>query len=154
MAVDVFLMCKDIKGEATDKEFPDAIEINGLHWGIKGGGHGTRIDSEVRNVTIRKNLDRASPIIWMFCCTHSQIKEMKLHFRKAGKDPLTYLTIKLEKVYVVSTDLQIGEKGEVPQETVVLDFILIDSEYQPQSLTGAKSGGAVMFSWDAGENKG
>ncbi|MHC4469890.1 MAG: Hcp family type VI secretion system effector [Planctomycetota bacterium] len=152
MAVDIFLEIADIKGETDNSAYPDAIDVTEWKWGLHGGGRDQRRRTEVRNVTLKKFVDRASPNLWNHCYTHTEIEEAKLYFRRAGTNPLTFLTFTLKNVYVASVDTEVGAKGEIPIEVVTLNFNELEAEYQPQDLTGMPDGGTIAFTWQSGSD--
>jgi type VI secretion system secreted protein Hcp len=149
MAVDIFMKIPETEGEVTVPGFEGCIAVTEWRWGIQGGGHNRTGETQVQNVEVKKQIDRSSPNLWQFCFQHMPMPEVTLSFRKAGVEPLVYLTLTLKNTYVVSTNMEVGAQGEVPLEVVVLNFKGFDAEYQPQGADGAAEGGAVEVSWEA-----
>ncbi|KVP58482.1 Hcp1 family type VI secretion system effector [Burkholderia ubonensis] len=158
MAVDMFMKLGDIKGEAQDETHKEEIELLAWHWGLEqsgtmhmgtGGGAGK---VSVRDLSITKYTDKASPPIIAKCTKGDHIGKAILTVRKAGGDkPLEYYKITLEHVIVSSYET--GSGGEERFiETVKLNFAKFHVEYQPQNAQGVKEGGVVDVKWDIPKN--
>jgi type VI secretion system secreted protein Hcp len=77
----------------------------------------------------------------------------KLTVRKAGENPLEYLTIDLENILVSSYSLSgVAGASEIPEEQVTLNFAKMKSEYWTQTAQGAK-GENANFGWDVSANQ-
>jgi type VI secretion system secreted protein Hcp len=72
--------------------------------------------------------------------------------RKAGGDPMPYLTIKLKDLIVSSVSTG-GSGGEdLLTENISLNFASFEVSYQPQDNKGAKKGGAIEIKYDIAKN--
>jgi type VI secretion system secreted protein Hcp len=157
MASDMFLMLEGIKGESSDKAHKGEIDIESFSWGLAqtgsghtGGGQGTgKVD--ISDIQISKLVDKASPSLMLACANGKHIPKGKLTVRKAGENPLDYLTIDLENVFVSSYQAGGSEHGERPTESIALNFVKVKVEYWTQSDKGAK-GENANFSWDVAQN--
>jgi hypothetical protein len=78
MAVDMFLVLEhaDLKGETQDTTYKDkgGIDVLAWSWGMSqsgtfhvGGGSGAG-KVNVQDISITKYVDKASPILMLFCC--------------------------------------------------------------------------------------
>ena len=159
MAVDMFIKIGDVKGESRDDAHKDEIDVLAWSWGMTqsgtmhtGGGGGTgKVD--VQDLSITKWIDKASPNLMLACCNGKHYPEASLVVRKAGENPLEYMTISMEDVFVSSVSTG-GSGGEDRlTENVTLNFAKVKVSYQPQSRAGAKEGGAVEMGWDIEANK-
>ncbi|PKL96539.1 MAG: type VI secretion system tube protein Hcp [Gammaproteobacteria bacterium HGW-Gammaproteobacteria-8] len=159
MAVDMFLKFSSIKGDSSDAQHQDEVEVLSWSWGAhqsgtmhrgKGGGAGK---VSVNDLSITKYVDSATPNLWQLCCNGKHENEAVLTLRKAGGDaPLEYLKITLEEVLVA--DMQTGGAAGEEQitESITLNFAKFKLEYTPQQADG--SGGAtVETGWDIRRNE-
>jgi len=157
MAVDMFLMLDGIKGESADDKHKGEIDIESFSWGLaqtgaghRGSGSGTgKVD--VQDISITKRVDKSSPTLMLSCANGKHITKGKITLRKAGENPLDYLTFDLEQVFVSNYQLSHTTGGETPMETFSLNFVKVKSEYWTQSDKGAK-GENANFSWDVAKN--
>ena len=143
MAVDIFLDLEGIKGESKDAKHPETIDVLSWSWGMSqsgtahmGSGAGAGKVS-VQDISFTHYIDKASPTLMLFCCNGKHMKKGKLIVRKAGENPLEYLTVELEDILVshVSTGGSHGEDRLT--ENVTLNFAKFKLEYMPQQENGA-----------------
>lgn len=157
MAVDMFLELEGVKGESVDKVHKDKIDILAWSWGLantgtlhhgSGGGAGK---ASFQDISITKYIDAASPNLMLYCANGKHFAKGKLIVRKAGENPLEYLTIELNKV-MVSAYSTGGSGGEERlTENVVLNFAQVKVEYLTQTEKGGK-GTPQAFGWNIAEN--
>lgn len=160
MAVDMFLIIKDLPGECEDKEFgsKNAIDVVAWNWSMsqsatthvgQGGGSGK---VTVNDITFTKHIDKSSPNLIKACCTGKHYPTAELMVRKAGGDAaLVYLQISLEDVLVSSVTTGAVSSDDRIQEQVTLNFRRFKMVYKPQSKTGA-AGGPVTAGFDIAAN--
>lgn len=158
MAVDMFLKLDGIQGESHDAKHKNEIDIQSWSWGMSqmgthgfGGGGGAGKVS-VADMHFSKLVDKASPALALHCCNGKHIKKGKLIVRKAGENPLEYLTVELEDILVshVSTG---GSQGEDRlTENFTLNFAKFKLEYIPQTDSGA-GGKRSEAKWDIPANQ-
>ena len=157
MAGDMFLMLDGIKGESMDDKHKGEIDIESFSWGLaqtgsghRGGGSGTgKVD--ISDISIMKKVDKSSPTLQLACANGKHIAKGKLTVRKAGENPLEYFTVDLESILVSSYQISGANGGDVPQESIALNFVKVKTEYWTQSDKGAK-GENANFSWDVAKN--
>ena len=157
MAGDMFLMLDGIKGESADDKHKGEIDIESFSWGLaqsgsgnRGGGSGTgKVD--IADITIQKQVDKASPTLMLACANGKHIAKGKLTLRKAGENPLEYLTVDLESILVSSYQVSGSNGGGVPSESISLNFVKVKTEYWTQNDKGGK-GENANFSWDVSKN--
>src|SRR5258706_14144439 len=127
MAVDMFLRVDSIDGESTDSKHGGEIQIVGWSWqaaqtGTSGSGGGSGAGKvEHQDIEIRKFVDRASPVLYKFCCQGQHITSADLTVRKAGGEALEYLIIHLEDLLITSFVM-----GGEPQNDQVLETLRIN----------------------------
>ncbi|GAC1468253.1 MAG: type VI secretion system tube protein Hcp [Gemmatimonadaceae bacterium] len=157
MAGDMFLMLDGIKGESADDKHKGEIDIESFSWGLSQSGSGNRGSGlgtgkvDIADISIMKKVDKASPTLMLACANGKHIAKGKLTVRKAGENPLEYLTVDLESVLVSSYQVSGANGGEVPSESISLNFVKVKTEYWTQSEKGAK-GENANFSWDVAKN--
>ena len=160
MAVDMFLDIEGgkVKGEAQDDKHKGEIDILAWSWGMSqsgschtGGGGGSG-KASFQDISVTKWVDQSSPILMLYCANGDHFNKAKLTVRKAGKSPLEYMVIEMEKVLITSVSTG-GSGGEDRlTENVTLNFANINLAYKEQKPDG--SGAAAKdFKWKIAENK-
>ncbi len=152
MATDMFLKLEGIDGESHDSKHGGEIEIHSFSFGVSqtgsfgsGGGGGTG-KASFSDLSVMKSADKATPKLMQFCATGVHIKTGILTVRKAGKDQQEYYVIKMEDLLVSSVQ-NAGSEGQVPSESLSLNFSKIKFTYKEQKADGTL-GGTVDFGWD------
>ncbi len=157
MAVDMFIKIGSLKGESVDKGHKEEIDVLAWSWGMSqsgtmhmgtGGGAGK---VSVQDLSFTKYIDKASPALMENCCNGKPFPEAKLIVRKAGGDPLEYLTITLGSVLISSVSTG-GSGGEDRlTENVTLNFATVKLTYKGQKADGTPDA-AVDMAWNIAEN--
>lgn len=159
MAVDMFLKIKgEISGESKDAKHKGAIDVLAWSWGMSqsgsfhtGGGGGAG-KANFQDVSVTKWVDKASPILMLYCANGDHFSEAQLIVRKAGKTPLEYIIVNMKKVMVTSVSTG-GSGGEDKlTENVSLNCAEMEVHYVEQKDDG--SGEApIEFKWDIAGNE-
>jgi type VI secretion system secreted protein Hcp len=167
-----------IDGESQDSKFKNQIDVLSYRFGatqggtshVGGGGGKGRV--ALQDVVITKNIDKASPALFQYCCSGQPITKVVITSRKAGKDQQPYYVITMTDVLVSShatggddspvhaTDSHISTsvKSTVPDddwlatETITLNYSTISIAYSEQAADGSVKG-AITKGWDAKQNK-
>lgn len=156
MTQDIFLKINGIDGESQDFAHKNEIEVSSWSWQVSqpsamhsgsGGGAGK---ASVDDLAFLHDIDRASPNLMKYCLTGKHIPEATLRVRKAGGNPLEFLTITMNDVIVTSVQ-PCGSSGSA-QELVHLSFSKVTQEYVVQNAQGG-SGGAVTAGFDIKANQ-
>jgi type VI secretion system secreted protein Hcp len=157
MAVDMFLKLDGIKGEAKDKTHKDEIDILSFSWGVSqtgtfgtGGGGGAG-KANVHDVSITKNVDKATTPLMYHCVSGKHIPGGLLTFRKAGEKPLEFLKIKLTDIIITSVQEAGHGGGDLLNESLSLNFAKFNIEYQEQKADGSGTPAGEM-GWDVKQN--
>jgi len=158
MAIDSFLKIGDLKGESQVKGFEDQIQVLAWSWGMSQtgtthmgtGSGGARVN--VNDLSFTHYVDAATPTLIAACCTGKHYEEATLVMRKAGGEPLPYLTIKLKDLIITSVSTGSSSGEERQSENVTLNFASFEVSYQPQDNKGAKKGGAITVTYDIAKN--
>jgi len=160
MAVDMFLKIegKDIKGESGDSVHGEEIEVLAWSWGAsqsgsmhiaKGGGSGK---VNVMDLSVTKWIDSSSAPIFKAVCNGESFDKCTLTVRKAGKEPLEYFVITMEKCIISSVSTG-GSGGEDRlTENISINFAKFKVAYTPQKEDGSGDA-AIETGWDIPANK-
>jgi type VI secretion system secreted protein Hcp len=158
MAVDMFLNLDGIKGESNDSKHKGEIDILSFNWGLSQSGSGHRGTGsgagkvDIADLSIQKYVDKASPLIMLACANGKHVTKGRITVRKAGENPLEYLTIDLEGILVSGYTTGGSSGGDIPSETISLNFAKVKVEYWSQTDKGAKNENA-NFAWDISKNE-
>jgi type VI secretion system secreted protein Hcp len=158
MAGDIFLKIDGIKGEATDVNHQNEIEVVSWNWAVSevfissGGGGIVGGKPNVSDFAITKQLDKASPDILRACLTAKHIKEVVLTQRRAGAGKANFLTITLKDVLISSLNDIEAAAAPRPTESVVFAFGKVIYEYVPQKPNGQPDT-PLTLRWDVKANK-
>lgn len=159
MAVDMFIKIKDIPGESKDDKHKDDIDVLAWSWGLSqsgtfhtgGGGGAGKVN--VQDLSFTKWVDKASPTLMLESANGTHIEKAELFVRKAGKTPLEYIVITMEKIMISSISTG-GSGGEDRlTENVTLNFAKVTFAYKEQKATG-EGEAPKNFIWDIEANKG
>jgi type VI secretion system secreted protein Hcp len=141
MAADMFLKLDSIKGETEDAKHKEEIEIESWQWGVvqpasaHSGSGNAEGKAEFHDITVTKRHCASSPILYKFCGNGKHIPSGTLVCRKAGEKPLEYIVIKMTDI-IISSITTAGAKGDVPMDTMSLNFAEVDMDYTPQNKDG------------------
>jgi len=158
MAIDSFLKLGDLKGDSQVKGFENQIQLLAWSWGMSqtgtthigsGGGAGK---VNVQDLSFTHYVDSAAPAMIAACCTGKHYPEATITMRKAGGDPLPYLTIKLTDLIITSVSTGSSSGEDQQTENVTLNFAAFEYTFQPQDNKGAKKGGAITVKYDIAKN--
>jgi type VI secretion system secreted protein Hcp len=153
----MFIKIKGIDGESQDSKHKGEIDILAWSWGMSqsgtfhGGGGGGAGKANVQDLSFTKYVDKASAALMLHCCNGAHIDNATLTVRKAGKSPLEYLVINLEKCMVTSVSTG-GSGGEDRlTENVTLNFAKVKVDYKEQVADGSGKA-AGNFRWNIATN--
>ena len=161
MSVNMFLKITGIDGESQKENHKNEIDITDFSFGATqtaawhtGGAGGGAGKADITGVTISKRVCKASVNLFKACATGKHISDMTIYALKAGdgEQPMIYYTVKLTDVIISSFDNTAHIEGDSVLESVSLTCAKFEFEYQPQSNTGAKDGGAIKSFFDIRQN--
>lgn len=157
MAIDMFLKCAELPGEAVDSVYKGSIDVLAWSWGMSqsgtthagpGGGAGK---VNVQDISLTKYVDKASAKLQLFCCNGKHIPTALLVVRKAGTNPLEYIKITMSDILISSVSTG-GSGGEDRlTENVSLNFATVKFEYTPQKQDGSGDT-PVPYTWKIAQN--
>ena len=158
-AADYFLKIDGVDGESLDDKHKGSIELESFSWGatqkVVGGGGGMGAGKvSIQDFHFVKKIDKASPKLFLACCTGQHFSKVTLTARKAGKGQQEYLKVVLTDVMVSGFQTAGSGAGEnpVPNDQVTLNFAKFNFDYSPQKADGSLDG-AVKVGYDLKANK-
>ena len=146
----VFLRLDGIEGESTDSRHAGEIDVGSWSFGVTnpdpghlggGGGVGRATFSDL---TVVKQLDRATPALLRNAAAGTHVASAQLSVTTEGEAPRDLLTVGLEDVLVTGVLLS-GAEGR-PTENVSLAFRTLRVTYQAQRPDGSLE--PVPLGWD------
>lgn len=162
MAFDVFLKIDGIPGESTDDKHKEWIEILSYSHGVSQMAAGSRSTGgaasagrcDHQDFSITKGMDKASPPLNANCCDGKHIKKIILELCRATGDKQKYMEYTLEDVIVSSVSIGGSSGGDLPIESVTLNYGKINWVYTETDHKTGKKKGEVKKWWDLVTNKG
>jgi type VI secretion system Hcp family effector len=113
------------------------------------------MDVELKPFTVTKEVDLATPDLFLACCKKAPFETAQITFRKAGQEePVKYMVFHFTKVYVQSLDLKLapGESSDKGgEETVTFLYGSCQITYHPQLESGSP-GSPKIKGWDREKN--
>ena len=159
MAQDMFLKIEGIEGESLDATHKNEIEVlawsweNRQHSNMHSGSGGGSGKATVEDFKFSHYVDKASPNLLNFCLSGKHIKNIQFVIRKAGGDPLEYLTIAFSDAIITRVFLSGNVSNDTrPIEEVTFSFTKFTQDYVIQNAEGNKSG-IISASYDIKANQ-
>lgn len=159
--VNSFMQVDGIKGESTEDQHKDWIEVLSFSHGISqptsatrsSSGGGTVGASEHGDFTITKYVDIASPKLAEAVSTGKAIKKVTIDMmRQSGDSKVKYMAINLEEV-VISSVHAASNGADLHTETVGLNYAKIDWTYTQQKRADGAGGGNTTAKYDLTKQK-
>jgi len=147
MSVEMFLKFEDdVPGESKAKGHEGEIQIQSFSFGasnpssVAGGNTGSGSGKvDLAHLSIQKEVDLASAVIFQQCCAGKHFNTATLVVREAGgEEPVEYWTMKMKQVFVDNVSWGAAAGGNKPSESVNLSFAECKITYWSQSEKGAK----------------
>lgn len=157
MAVDMFIKIDGVPGESRDSIHAGTIDVLAWSWGMSqsgtthvgGGGGAGKVN--VQDLSLTKWVDKASPLLMLFCSNGKHVAEATLIVRKAGESPIEYIKIKMTDIIITSVSTG-GSGGEDRlTENVSLNFAEVSVDYIEQKSDGSE-GDKPAYKWKIAEN--
>jgi len=160
-AVDMFLKLADsqgailIEGESIQAGHAKEIVISSFSQGVSvpistpvGGGGGAG-KASFSDLSLTKLLDKASPLLYSYAAQGRHIPTAVLTLRRSGANPFEFYRITLTDVLISSVQTSGG--GDVPSESLSLNFTKIEWRYTPQKADGSADT-PVVTTWNLATN--
>ena len=160
MASTIFCKIDGIKGESTDANHKDEIELLSYSHGVSqprsavastaGGGTAGRCNHT--DFTINKMMDSSTPVLNQQCCAGKHIGSIVVTLRRAdGDKSVPYMVYKLTDVVISSVSVG-GSSDSIPNESVTFNYAKIEWEYTKQARAGGAGSGKTSGTWDLSKN--
>ncbi len=162
MASDSYLQIDGLKGESTDSNHKDWIEILSYSHTItqpasataNSAGGGTFGRSKHEDFVITKYIDLASPKLYEMCSSGKHIKNVKLELMRAsGGEAVKYMAIEMDEVVISAVNSSGNNGADLPTESVAFNYGSIKWTYTQQKRTDGAKGGNTTGGWDLTKNK-
>ena len=159
MSVENFLKLDGMQGESQKDGAKDWIEIFSFSNGASnpssastGTGSGAgKVD--ISSLSLQKQVDKASPKLFLNCCNGTHISTGNLICREAGgNSPVVYFQYDFKEVFIDSISWGGAAGGGKPSESLGMSFKQIVVTYYPQNADGSK-GDKMQNGWNVGTNK-
>jgi type VI secretion system secreted protein Hcp len=142
MATSTYLKCDPIKGESTDDQHADWIEVTSFSHrldqptsGASGTGGRGAARADFGSFEIQKSVDKASVDLNIFCAKGKHITKVELEVYQGGEEKVCYLKYVLENAMIQSISMA-GGGSDRPRETVNFVYGKISWEYTSVSHEG------------------
>lgn len=158
MAVDMFLYLDGITGESIKKGHEKWIEIHSFSNVVSnksgvslGTGSGTG-KADFSSISVQRQMDTATPPLFLKCCNGGHIKTGKLHAQESGGDsPVLFLDMELTEVFIDYISWGGAAGGGKPSESLSFSFKTIQMTCNGQDDSGKLVAGPTN-GWDVGGN--
>jgi type VI secretion system secreted protein Hcp len=155
---DGFARFEGVDGEATERNHPKWIEIQGFTMAARlpdAGGSGSsrrRGSATFEPIRISKRLDSASPQLEKALATGRVIPSVTLELTSSGKGGgAVYYRVELKNVLV--TSYQLSARGNAPPaEELTISYTEIKVSYIPTDRKGARKG-SIEFQYKPGQRR-
>src|SRR5580704_1259493 len=157
---DIYMQIDGLKGESTDSEHKDWIELLSFNHSItqptsataNSAGGATQGRCQHSDYSITKYVDLASPKLYELACSGKHIKSVNIEMlRSSGDKRVKYMVVAMEQV-VISHVAPAGG-GDFPSEAVSFNYGTIKWTYTQQKRTDGSKGGNTTGGWSLVENK-
>ncbi len=155
--LDAFLNVQGIKGESTDSEHRDQIEVLTFSWGLaqrSGSIEGRGRAADFDELVVTKVVDTASPHLYRYCALGKRIPKVTLDLCAPAGEKRSILKIELEGVLVSRVELcdRVEPSGPPrPVEKVGFRYNAITWTYSRLDHSGRPKG-TVTCGWDLTRN--
>ena len=148
-AVDMYIKFDGVDGESKDDKHDKWIDVLSMQWNNVSNRsiaarprrdvrprRGDRAgDAEIKSLTLTKYYDAASVSLMKACAEGKHIPRVLVELTPSEGEPVNYLKVELENVYVSSYNLS-GGSGSVPTESVTLNFAKFEYAYIEEDQRG------------------
>src|SRR5215469_12691874 len=136
---DIYMQIDGLKGESTDSEHKDWIELIDFNHRIvqpasataSSAGGGTTARCQHHDYSITKFIDLASPKLYELCSSGKHIKDVTIEMMRASGDKrVKYMVVKMEQVVISNVKPSGG--ADFPTENVSFNYGTIKWTYTQQ----------------------
>jgi type VI secretion system secreted protein Hcp len=159
MAIEIFLKLDGITGESEKKGAEGWIEIfsfsNGAsnHSSVAFGTGSGAGKVDLSSLSLQKQLDKASPFLFLDCCkgTHIATGQMIVREATGAETTQVYFQYDLKEVFIDSISWGGAAGGGKPSESLSLSAKSLQVTYTPQNADGSL-GQKIVKGWDVAKN--
>lgn len=163
MAFNAYLQVVGVAGESTDQNHTGWIEIDDfdesvsqtLSGSFSAGGAPATGKPVFTPLTIKKNVDKASPLLYKGCAAGTVYATVVIDVCRATGDNTPYLNYKLENVVIAGIGIastKISDVDDVPIETISFAAGRITKTFTPTDAKTGKPGANVVGGYDRIQN--
>jgi type VI secretion system secreted protein Hcp len=159
MATNMYIKFEEpaVEGESGDSNHAKDIQV--LSWSHSfnqptsptrtSAGGGTVEQANHSNFSFTKYLDSATDDLLKLCWQGNQVGKVTFSAYRADGDnqPVLYLTVQMEKVIVSNVSIG-GGSGDIPTETISLDYAKVTYTYKRQKPEDGTADGDQPVSHD------
>jgi type VI secretion system secreted protein Hcp len=159
---DAFMKIDGIPGDSTDENHAGWIAIHSFQHGLSqqiggarsSGGAATAGRVDHQDFGILKEIDKATPKLFLHCCNGRHIPRIEVELCRAGEKKNLFMKFVLSDV-VIATIHPSGSSGSaMPMESLSLNYGKIEWEYTATDPRTGVAGGVVKHFWDTEKNVG
>jgi type VI secretion system secreted protein Hcp len=159
MATDMYIKFDDIKGESSQSQHEEWSEIFAWRHQVHQPTPPSRVNDGSTTerakhfpITINKRWDMSTIDILKYNWSGKQFEKVTIDcLKSAGDEPIVYLKIEMDDVIVCDYNVDASE-GNVPIETIGLDYSKITYTYNPKNKDDAMAIGQMPVSADLKTN--
>jgi type VI secretion system secreted protein Hcp len=159
VALDIFLKVAGIKGESSDDQHREEIDVASFSWGLSrqratstGGGAGAS-KADFQDLHVVTNVSQASPQLFLASAAGRHIETAILTCRKvSGGTQQDFLKYTLTDVLVASYHTDGQAEDSAPVDEVSFTYAQIKVEYRPQRADGSL-GAPITAGWNVKTNE-
>ena len=155
---ELLLKLEGIPGDSSVPGHVNEIDVSSVSFGAsqtgirEAGGKASARRSSLTTFAMTKNVDKASPKLFLFCATGQQIPKAVLTFRAVGETPLEYLTITLSDVFISSYQVGASSGSDLATESISISYSKIEYKYVAQ-LPNGQLAPPVIVTFDVVNNR-
>ena len=157
---DIYMQIDGVKGESTDTDHKDWIELLSFNHAITqpasataaSAGGGTTARSQHSDFSISKFVDLASPLLYQLCSNGKHVKSVNIEMMRASGDKrVKYMVVAMTEVVISHVAPSGG--SDFPSEAVSFNYGTIKWTYTQQKRADGTPGGNTTGGWDLTQNK-
>jgi type VI secretion system secreted protein Hcp len=152
----IFMHFEGIEGNVTAKGYEKWIEVNSFQFGAgrgistpTGGAENREASAaSVSEVTVTKQMDKASPKLFEAGLIGNEGKMVKVVMTRTGKELAELCAYKFEATLVSGYSVSSG--GDSPMESLSLNFVKFEYSYTGSDVAG-KDASKMKVGFDIGQ---
>jgi type VI secretion system secreted protein Hcp len=152
----IYIKFDKFPGSSTDDKFKDQVEVNsfqfgaGIGVGSPRGGDRTSSEPSVSEITCSKQTDKSSEMLFKYLLLGENIGKAMISFTAASKgESVAYAQLELSDVIISGFSMSSG--GDIPSESISLNFTKFDWSFTGRDATG--TGSPTHLIYDLSKNK-